>query len=199
MKCLYMIALMFLCVATSKEITTPQAPVPAAIKSGDLLQGRVDSKAKVYYLLSANSQDEVCLEYGAAIAKLYRAMKGKGAELILLSKESPASVLKWAKKVGLRCPVLPDSKRSAKLPFPYIGEHIPPYLVALDAEGRKLSEANHLHVLTLLSEWKQALAEQERKEKQQELPWGGGETDEEDELDWEDAPESPLEAEEAAP
>lgn len=170
----------------------PVAPVPAAIKSGDLLQGRVDAKARVYYLLSASSKDEVMKEYGVGIAKLYQDMKGKGAELIWLSKEPEANVLKWTKKVGLRCPVLPDGKRSDKLPFPYVGEHIPPYLVALDAEGRKLGEANHLRVLSLLSEWRQQLAEIEREEKRSEEQWDE-EPDDFDELDTEDLlPDEPA-------
>ena len=188
MRCLCTIALALCCAAVvAKEPTEPVAPVAAAIRSGDLLQGRVDAGARVYYLLSASGKDEVMREYGAGIAKLYREMKGKGAELIWLSKDPEASVLKWAKKVGLRCPVLPDGKRSAKLPFPYGGENIPPLLVVLDAQGRKLGEANYLAVLTMLSEWRRQLAEIEREEKRREAQWD----DEAAEIDWEEpAPEA---------
>ena len=151
------------CMAEGKEPTDPLPPVPAAIKSGDLLRGRVDARAKVYFLFSASSRDDVCLVHGAELAKIYREMKGKGAELILLSKDTPAEVQRWAKKHGLRCPILPDAKRSAKLPFPYTGEHIPPYLVALDAHGRKMAEANHDRVLTMLREWHQLVADIQRE------------------------------------
>lgn len=195
MRYLFTLAVALCCAAEAKELTPPVAPVPAAIRSADLLQGRVNAKARVYYLLSGSSQNEVLRDYGAGIAKLYRQMKGNGAELVWLSKESPTSVLKWTKKVGLRCPVLPESKRSEKLPFPYVGEHIPPYLVALDAEGRKLSEANHMGIISLLSEWRSLVAEIERKEKQLDGSWD----DEVDDIDMDDpAPddaESDLEEE----
>lgn len=155
----------------------PLPAVPAAIAKGDLLQGKVNPKAKVYFLFSASSKNEVCREYGVGIAKAYREMKGKGAELILLTKESPATVLAWTKKIGLRCPVLPESRRSPKLSFPYAGDHTPPLLLAVDPEGRKLGEDNHLRVLVLLSSWRELVEEVENAEKQR---------DDDNDDNWED-------------
>lgn len=174
------IALLLPAMLAAGKDTARQAaePMAAAVRSADLVQGKVNAKAKVFYLLLASCQDEVCREYGAGLGKIYREMKGKEAELILLSKDAPSHALKWAKNCGLRCPILPAGKRSDKLPFPYTGEHLPPMLVALDAEGRKLAEANAERIILLLHDWKKLVHDIEREKERKDLPWTDLEIDE---------------------
>ena len=173
------------CAAPAAEKLGAAPPlVPAELKKAALISStKANTGAKIYYLFSASRSDSACVEYGAAIAKLYNEMRGKGAELILLSKDSPADALKWAKSVGLKCPILPANKRSAKLPFPYTGLHIPPYLVALDAQGLKLAESNGESILALLRDWRSLLADYEREQKRKHQRWADDDTLSVDDLD----------------
>lgn len=145
--------------------------VPAAILAAEAdfaTPAKVNTKAKVYFIFRAGygCGRGYCVEEVPSIVKTYKNMKGKGAELTMINTDSDERwAAKWVKEEKMKFPVLAKSKGSG-IPFPYDGPEALPHMVAVDADGNKLGQANGSGVSDFLKNWKQLVREVEKKEKE---------------------------------
>ncbi len=140
--------------------------VPAALKEKEfLLPVKLNTKAKVYFIYQSRSACGICVAEAPAIVKIYKTMHGKGAELVMLNiDKDKESATKWAKAEKMKFPIVPPGAASG-IPFPYTGEGLLPCMVALDANGNKLGEANARGVAEFLKGWKKMVREVEKASK----------------------------------
>ncbi len=140
--------------------------VPAALKEKEfLLPAKLNTKAKVYFIYQSRSACGICVAEAPAIVKIYKSMHGKGAELVMLNIDSDKeAAVRWAKAEKMKFPIVPPGASSG-IPFPYTGEGLLPCMVALDANGNKLGEANARGVAEFLKGWKKMVREVEKAAK----------------------------------
>lgn len=143
--------------------------VPAAILAAEadfVTPAKVNTKAKVYFIYLSRYSCDICVAEAPSIVKTYKNMKGKGAELTMINiDEDKETAAKWVKKEKMKFPVVAPGKGSA-IPFPYDGPGTLPHMVAVDADGNKLGQANGSGVSDFLKNWKQLVREVEKKEKE---------------------------------
>lgn len=144
--------------------------VPAALKDRSfVLPAKLNTKAKVYFIYKSRYACSICVAEAPEIADIYKGMKGKKAELVMLNidrdKETAA---KWAKSVKMKFPiVVPGGAQGVPFPYEYDGQGAStlPQMVAVDAEGHKLGQANAGDVAAFLRKWKKLVQEAEKAEK----------------------------------
>lgn len=153
-----------------KESTEQEAPsvVPAALmQHTPIVNTKVNTKAKVFFIYQSRSLCGICVHETPEIVKLYKKMHGKGAELIMINVDAtPDAALTWAKKAKMKFPIYFHND-AASIPFPYEGEGLLPCMVAVDADGNKLGEANASNVVPFLKKWKQLVKQVEKEQKEQ--------------------------------
>lgn len=150
-----------------EPVDTSDLPaVPASLVNKKTVNGtKVNTKAKVYFLYQSRSTCGICVMECPAIVSAYKSMKGKEAELVMLNIDANADVAaKWAKSSKMKFPVLAPGN-FADVPFPYTGEGLLPCMVAVDAEGNKLGQANGNGVAAFVSDWKKVLRDYKKEEK----------------------------------
>lgn len=144
--------------------------VPAALKGKDfVLPAKLNTKAKVYFIYQSRSTCSICVAEAPAVADAYKRMKGKKAELVMLNIDADKKVAaKWAKDAKMKFPIVAPGEH-AGVPFPYeiTGEAqmLLPQMVAVDAEGNKLGQANGSNVAAFVRDWKKVVKEYEKGEK----------------------------------
>lgn len=142
--------------------------VPASLQDKEfLIPAKLNTKAKVYFIYKSRSTCGICVAEAPEIVKIYRSMHGKDAELVMLNIDSSKeAAIKWAKNSKMKFPIVaPGDARG--IPFPYKGEGILPCMVAVDADGNKLGEANAGGVPAFLKDWRKMVRKLDKEEKAQ--------------------------------
>ncbi len=142
--------------ATEASADAELPSVPASLQDRQYItKARPDAKAKVYFIYQSRYMCPTCVAEAPAIVAVYKKMKGKGAELVMLNVDADdETAAKWARKAKMRFPIVSPTDRSG-IPFPHTGSSKLPCMVALDAHGNKLGEASGAEVAEFLSaNWK---------------------------------------------
>ncbi len=152
--------------AKAEEEDSEDLPaVPAALVNKKLVnKAKLNTKAKVYFLYKSRSTCGICVRECPSIVATYKGMKGK-AELVMLNIDASDEVAaKWAKDSKMKFPVVSPTDIGG-VPFPFAGGNTLPLMVAVDAEGNKLGEANGNEVAEFLAGWKKIVKDYEKEEK----------------------------------
>ena len=154
---------------SKKDKDTPTAeelpPVPAAILPKTLLNAaKLNTKAKVYFIYQSRHACGICVNELPGILEAYKRMRGKKAEIVMLNCGNVEEDTKWVKDARINFPVVAPGQ-SAGIPFPYDGEGLLPMMVALDAAGNKLGQANGPKVAAFVKDWKKIVKNYEKEEK----------------------------------
>ena len=153
----------------TEEVSAADLPaVPASLVDRKYVTKTTpDLEAKVYFIYQSRYMCPNCVKEAPEIVAAYKKMKGKGAELVMLNVDSDEeTAAKWAKKAKMRFPIVAPGDRSG-IPFPHEGRGSLPCMVALDADGNKLGQADGLEVAQFLSDnWKKFVKEEKKQEKQ---------------------------------
>lgn len=143
--------------ATADE--TKLAKIPASLENAKYITDvRPDADAKVYYLLKSHSACGFCVHHTPELIKIYKQMRGKGAELILLNCDpTDAKALAWAEKAGMNYPVVAPND-AKKVPF-FIDLSSgppppPPLMIVVTPEGKRLAQGGGPQTSKLLENWK---------------------------------------------
>ena len=154
--------------ATAEEQAEEQlATIPAALKGCKYVtKVRPKEDAKVYFIYQSRSTCGICVAEAPAIVATYKKMKGKGAELVMLNIDrDEKTAATWAKKSKMKFPIVAPSDMG-NVPFPFTGGRTLPCMVAVDADGNKLGEANGSQVADFLaSNWKKYVRDIKKAEK----------------------------------
>ena len=154
---------------------SPEAKLPALplqLRDHEPVQpkGKINTEAKVYFLLMASPTDpELTRELAPALSKVYKSMKGKKAELVIVSSGFKAdSATQWVKQDKIAFPVLHPrytADLSANLFASAGGTEMA--LLVLDAEGNRLREraSSAEEILRQVKDWKKIVREVEANEK----------------------------------
>lgn len=154
----------------AEEDSADLAAVPAALKDKKfVLPAKLNTKAKVYFIYMSRSTCGICVAEAPEIASAYKSMKGKKAEIVMLNLDtSKAAAEKWAKDQKMKFPIVAPGEKNG-IPFPYTIENesqsLLPHMVAVDAEGNKLAQANGGDVAAFIKDWKKVVKNYEREEK----------------------------------
>lgn len=143
------------------------SPVASALYGRELVLpgAKLNTKAKVFFLYQSRSTCGICVAEAPELVKAYKSMKGKGAELVMLNIDAnKEEAAKWAKRDKMKFPIIAPGKWQG-VPFPYAGEGLLPVMVALDANGNKLGEANANKVAAFVQDWKKFVREYEKEER----------------------------------
>lgn len=156
--------------AVNGQEDEPELPkVPASLKDREfVLPTKPNMKAKVYFIYQSRYACSICVAEAPEIVKTYKSMKkSKSAELIMLNiDKDTATAAKWAKDVKMKFPIVAPGKAEG-IPFPYDGAGLLPMMVAVDAAGNKLGQANGGDVAEFLKTWKKYVREVTQKEKEE--------------------------------
>lgn len=128
-------------------------------------------KAYVYFFVRSHSGCGPCRSLVPKCISLYKEMKGKGAELIMLNCGSSAETAKaWAEEAGMTYPVItPETVNMVKVPAGGTGGT--PNVVAVTSWGEVLDNTSGASKCgPLMEDWKKLVkdakkAERERKAK----------------------------------
>lgn len=154
---------------TGESDVPGQAAIPAALSGVKYVtKARPRENVEVYYLLSSHSRCGICVSIAPEFVKLHKKMRGKGAELILLSGDpNDEMALNWANSVKMTYPVVsPADARKVPFRFDYGGGSVTlPCIVAVSPDGEKLGQANGPNAVEFVADWKKLVREQKKKSK----------------------------------
>ncbi len=149
--------------AAEKELAT----IPAALKDRKYVtKARPKLDAKVYFIYQSRYRCGICVAEAPEIVAAYKKMKGKGAELVMLNvDQDDKTAATWAKKAKMKFPIVSPTDMH-NVPFPFTGGRTLPCMVAVDADGNKLGEANGSGVADFLAtNWKKYVRDIKAAEK----------------------------------
>ena len=140
--------------------------VPASLKDKKfVLPVKLNTKASVYFIYQSRSTCSICVAEAPEIVKIYRSMHGKDAELVMLNIDANKDVAaKWAKSSKMKFPIVAPGEAEG-VPFPYTGPNPLPFMVAVDADGNKLGEANGGGVVAFLADWRKMVRDLKKEKK----------------------------------
>lgn len=160
-------------VKKSGEDSAEQLPkVPAALKEKKFVNSaKLNTKAKVYFIYKSRYACAICVAEAPSIVDTYKKMKGKKVELVMLNIDADkATAEKWVKGAKMVFPVVaPGDAGGVPFPYEYSSPNAGtlPQMVAVDAQGNKLGQANGSEVAEFLKTWKKILKEYEKNEKKE--------------------------------
>ena len=152
---------------------TPAATEAATPSVADMLaeveyltKAKPKKKAVVYFFLRSHANCGFCRKITPDLIELYKAMKGKGAELIMLSGDSDLDVAKkWAKEAGMTYPIVTNATIGA-VKFPAGGSGGFPNVIAVTADGKALENTSGASGCTnLIGNWKDLVKEAKAEKK----------------------------------
>lgn len=139
--------------------------VPAAILPKKLLNtAKLNTKAKVYFVYMSRHACAICVNELPGILDAYKRMKGKKAEIVMLNCGNIEEDTKWVKNAKITFPVVAPGE-SEGIPFPYDGDSLLPFMVAMDPSGNKLGQANGPQVAAFVKGWKKIVKDYEKEER----------------------------------
>lgn len=125
-------------------------------------------KAVVYYFLRSHSRCGFCRKITPEINELYKELKGKGAELIMLNCDPSTEVaLKWAEQTDIAIPMItPESAGSIAAVVPGGGSGGTPNIMAVMADGTQIEGVSGASKCpALVATWKDMVKEAKKAEK----------------------------------
>lgn len=146
------------------------AKIPAALKGAKYItDARPDTDAEVYYLLNSHSQCAFCVHHTPELIKLYKQMKGKGAELVLLNSDpTDEKARAWAEKAGMNYPVVAPAA-AKKIPFTIDLSSgpppPPPLMIIVTPDGERIGQGGGPQTSMLLGQWKDYVKKAKNSEK----------------------------------
>ena len=155
---------------------TPAADTAAATRTvSEMLDGvtyltktKPKKKASVYFILRSHSKCGFCRKITPDLVAAYKAMKGKGAELILLSGDADTDVAKeWAKSAGMNYPIITNDT-IAGVTVPSGGSGGFPNISVVTADGTVLEGASGASgCVGLVERWKDFVKDAKKAKKAQ--------------------------------
>ena len=123
-------------------------------------------KVSVYYILRSHSKCGFCRQITPDLIAAYKAMKGKGAEIILLSGDADvAEAEKWAKEAGMTYPIVTNATMS-HVTVPGGGSGGYPNISVVTADGTVLDGASGASKCKeLVADWKSFVKDAKKAEK----------------------------------
>ena len=151
--------------ATEEVSATPT--IPEMLEEVEYLtKAKPKKKVSVYYILRSHSKCGFCRQITPDLIAAYKAMKGKGAEIILLSGDSDVEVAeKWAKDAGMTYPIVTNATTShVKVSSGGSGGY--PNITVVTVDGTVLDGASGASgCKELLGNWKSFVKEAKKAEK----------------------------------
>lgn len=131
--------------------TTETVSVPDMLKEVKFLtKAKPKKKVHVYFILRSHSKCGFCRKITPEMNELYKAMKGKGAELIMLSGDSDRKVAKeWATEAEMSYPIVTHETAGAVI-LPSGGSGGTPNIVAVTPDGTVLESGSGASACTRL-------------------------------------------------
>ena len=126
-------------------------------------------KASVYFFLRSHAKCGFCRKITPDMNKLYKEMKGKGAELIMLNGDPDTEAAKdWAKESDITIPMItPETTSGIAAVVPGGGSGGTPNVMAVMADGSKIEGASGASgSTTLVSNWKEMVKDAKKAEKE---------------------------------
>ena len=115
--------------------------IPDLVKEAEYVtRVKPKKKASVYFFLRSHSRCGVCRKIAPQMNELYKEMKNKGAELIMLNGDPDAEkAAAWAKEMDITIPmVTPESCGPIAAVVPAGGSGGSPNITAVMADGTRL-------------------------------------------------------------
>lgn len=152
----------------TEEVAAEDLPrVPASLVDRKYItKTKPNLEAKVYFIYQSRYMCPNCVAEAPDLVAVYKKMRGKGAEMVMLNVDADDETAeKWAKKAKMRFPIVSPTDRMG-IPFPHQGDGTLPCMVALDADGNKLGQANGTQVADFVANnWKQYVKDIKKAEK----------------------------------
>lgn len=153
--------------STESAETTETVSVPDMLKEVKFLtKAKPKKKVSVYFILRSHSKCGFCRKIAPEMNELYKAMKGKGAELIMLSGDSDLKVAKeWATEAEMSYPIVTQETAGA-ITVPAGGSGGTPNIVAVTADGTVLENGSGASACTRIAgSWKELVKEAKKANK----------------------------------
>lgn len=151
--------------ATEEVSATPT--IPDMLSEVEYLtKAKPKKKVYVYYILRSHSKCGFCRQITPDLIAAYKAMKGKGAEIILLSGDSDVEVAEeWAKEAGMTYPIVTNATTS-HVNVPSGGSGGYPNITVVTADGTVLDNASGASgCKELVGKWKGFVKDAKKEEK----------------------------------
>lgn len=152
---------------TESTKATETVSVPDMLKEVKFLtKAKPKKKVSVYFILRSHSKCGFCRKITPEMNELYKAMKGKGAELIMLSGDSDLKVAKeWASEAEMSYPIVTQETAGA-VTLPSGGSGGTPNIVAVTADGTVLENGSGASACTRIAgSWKELVKEAKKANK----------------------------------
>lgn len=147
--------------------TTESVSVPDMLKEVKFLtKAKPKKKVHVYFILRSHSKCGFCRKITPEMNELYKAMKGKGAELIMLSGDSDRKVAKeWATEAEMSYPIVTHETAGAVI-LPSGGSGGTPNIVAVTPDGTVLESGSGASACTRIAgSWKELVKDAKKSQK----------------------------------
>lgn len=144
--------------------------IPAALdKVGYVTEARPKLDAKVYFLFKSHSKCGYCVSHTPSLVKLHKAMRGKGAELVMLNADrNIADAEKWAESSKMTYALVKPAD-SAKVPFEFdvLKMRTPmPLMLAVTAHGEVLGMSGGPEADSIVKDWRKHVAQARKLERE---------------------------------
>lgn len=152
---------------TESTKATETVSVPDMLKEVKFLtKAKPKKKVHVYFILRSHSKCGFCRKITPEMNELYKAMKGKGAELIMLSGDSDRKVAKeWATEAEMSYPIVTHETAGAVI-LPSGGSGGTPNIVAVTPDGTVLESGSGASACTRIAgSWKELVKDAKKAKK----------------------------------
>lgn len=152
---------------TESTKATETVSVPDMLKEAKFLtKAKPKKKVHVYFILRSHSKCGFCRKITPEMNELYKAMKGKGAELIMLSGDSDLKLAKeWATEAEMSYPIVTQETAGA-ITVPAGGSGGTPNIVAVTPDGTVLENGSGASSCTRIAgSWKELVKEAKKANK----------------------------------
>ena len=153
---------------TTEQVET--VSIPDLVKEAEYVtKVKPKKKASVYFFLRSHSRCGFCRKIAPQMNDLYKEMKNKGAELIMLNGDPDAEkAAAWAKEMDITIPmVTPESCGPIAAVVPAGGSGGSPNITAVLADGTRLEGVSGASKCPeLVGTWKELVKEARKAEAQ---------------------------------
>ncbi|MBQ5666206.1 MAG: redoxin domain-containing protein [Akkermansia sp.] len=153
---------------TTEQVET--VSIPDLVKEAEYVtKVKPKKKASVYFFLRSHSRCGFCRKIAPQMNDLYKEMKNKGAELIMLNGDPDAEkAAAWAKEMDITIPmVTPESCGPIAAVVPAGGSGGSPNITAVMADGTRLDGVSGASKCPeLVGSWKDMVKEAKKAEAQ---------------------------------
>lgn len=148
--------------ATEETDSADEAEEEPTVSISDMLKeveyvtkAKPKKKVYVYFFVRSHSGCGPCKAMVPACISLYKEMKGKGAEIIMLNSDADsAAAKKWAEDAGMTYPIVSPETRD-KVDVPAGGSGGTPNVVAVTEDGEVLdNESGYKDCPVVMGKWK---------------------------------------------